>query len=427
MKPVCVLLLLTAPALLAQTKKTVPAPKPRINRTVERITSVQVTGSKLYSSAELTPLTGIRTGVPLNRAELDTARAKLLETKLFAEVNYEYKTAVRGNAIDATVTFEVTDYPERYAIRFDRLGKLDAELYQVLREKVPLYREPLPYSPMLIDQVKEALAAVTGPVDVRMTNDLGPEPFLLIHPAGRGPVIAEVRFKGGEVISNDDLTFAMRAAAVGREYREPMFRELLKLGAVPLYEAKGRVRVAFPKIEVEQPKGVPGYLITVTVEEGPTYTVSGYTVEGVDGDRMKRDLARAASLKEGDLANMEEVKAAQGKMEAHLKRAGFLDVKSSVERKIDDAKHEIALVFRMEPGEQYTMGRLTLRGLDILSEPQIKKMWGMDPGKAFNVEYPEAFLSRIKEQRMFDNLKSTRAITNVNRETHVVDVTLEFK
>ena len=132
-------------------------------------------------------------------------------------------------------------------------------------------------------------------------------------------------------------------------------------------------------------------------------------------------------LKAGDLANMEEVRAAEKRMLTVVKRAGYLDATSTVDRAIDDEKHQAAITFRFEPGDQYVFGRLTLKGLDIISEPQIKKMWAIEPGKPFNPEYPDAFLSRIKEQRLFDNLKETKATANPNRTTHVVDVTLEFK
>jgi outer membrane protein insertion porin family len=253
----------------------------------------------------------------------------------------------------------------------------------------------------------------------------------LIHPAGAPPVVAEVRFKGGEIISDEELVFAMRGTAVGIEYREALFRELLKLGAVPLYEARGRIRVQFTKIEVESATDVPGFVVTTTVEEGPSYEISDVKVSGLPGestagDRLNREVTRAANLKPGDLANFEEVKAAQTRMTAIVKRNGFLDVTSTIDRSIDDEKHSVAFTIRFEPGEQYMFGRLTLKGLDIISEPAVKKMWAGDPGKPFNPEYPEVFLARIKEQRMFDNLKETKATSMPNRERHTVDVTLEF-
>ena len=41
-------------------------------------------------------------------------------------------------------------------------------------------------------------------------------------------------------------------------------------------------------------------------------------------------------------------------------------------------------------------------------------MWGLAPGRPFNVEYPDHFLSRVKDSGVFDNLKNTRAETKIN-------------
>ena len=61
------------------------------------------------------------------------------------------RTAVTVSAVAETqpVRFDYT--------ALDRLNKPDAELSALLKQKVPLYREPLPYSPMLIEQVRKAL------------------------------------------------------------------------------------------------------------------------------------------------------------------------------------------------------------------------------------------------------------------------------
>jgi len=39
----------------------------------------------------------------------------------------------------------------------------------------------------------------------------------------------------------------------------------------PIYDARGRVRVSFPKIETEKAKDVEGLIVTVTVDEGDSY------------------------------------------------------------------------------------------------------------------------------------------------------------
>jgi hypothetical protein len=69
---------------------------------------------------------------------------------------------------------------------------------------------------------------------------------------------------------------------------------------------------------------------------------------------------------------------------------------------------------------------LTIKGLDLLSEPTIRKMWGMDEGHPYNVDYPDRFLKVVREEGILDNLGETKADAKVDEEAHVVDVTLLF-
>ena len=78
------------------------------------------------------------------------------------------------------------------------------------------------------------------------------------------------------------------------------------------------------------------------------------------------------------------------------------------------------------PGPVYTFGKLKIDGLDILNEPQVRKMWGLENGKPYNGEYPELFLSRVRDEGLFENLGSTKAIPMPNEQTRVVDVTIVF-
>ena len=53
-------------------------------------------------------------------------------------------------------------------------------------------------------------------------------------------------------------------------------------------------------------------------------------------------------------------------------------------------------------------------------------MWKIEPGQPFQDGYPEAFLNRVREEGIFDNLGKTRAESNIDNDSHTVDVTLFF-
>ena len=55
------------------------------------------------------------------------------------------------------------------------------------------------------------------------------------------------------------------------------------------------------------------------------------------------------------------------------------------------------------------MGRLTIQGLDVETEPHIKKLWALKRGQPFNAEYPDYFLARLVEDQIMDNLGRTKS------------------
>jgi outer membrane protein insertion porin family len=103
-----------------------------------------------------------------------------------------------------------------------------------------------------------------------------------------------------------------------------------------------------------------------------------------------------------------------------------LQATSEIKRDVHDDAKTVDLTFQIAPGPQFTMGTLEIKGLDLESEPVIRKMWGLQAGKPFNVDYPNRFLSRVKEDGVFDNLKTTRAETKMNAVERTVDVVLYF-
>ena len=80
----------------------------------------------------------------------------------------------------------------------------------------------------------------------------------------------------------------------------------------------------------------------------------------------------------------------------------------------------------VDAGTLFNYGKLEIRGLDVLSEPAIRKMWGEREGKPFDAGYPDAFLKQVKDQGIFDNLGETSSQTKINEDAKTVDVTLIF-
>ena len=139
-----------------------------------------------------------------------------------------------------------------------------------------------------------------------------------------------------------------------------------------------------------------------------------------------RALLKEGDFKTGDVANFDRVNEGLERMRKAVRRGGYLRVKITSDRNIDDARKAVDVAVRIEPGAQYLMGKLHIVGLDLVGEAEVLRIWTLKEGKPFNADYPEYFLQQVKEQGLFDGLGKTRAANTVDEQNHIVDVTLYF-
>jgi len=412
------LLLVGFSVSFAQTpKRTKPAPLPPAP-TAYTIENLTVEGNRAHSAAQILIAAGLRVGQLAGPIELDAAREKLVATGAFDNVSYHFAPSQDGEGYD--VVFEVAEVAQLYPVRFEELPASDAELRAWLQQKDPLFGDKIPATKPVVERytywISEFLASrdYHAPVAGKLTSEgVGEDLTLLFRPAKARPSVAHVIFTGTGAVPAGELQTAMYAVAIGVLYQEPVFRQLLDNQARPIYEARGMLRVAFPKIDVAPAKDVDGVSVTVQVAPGPVYKLDRVSFVGADYSRSEWNTL--TKLKTNQTVNFDEVKAAQDRIRANQRRAGHLDAASQVKRDVNDDDHTVSIEFQIDPGPLYTLGKLDIVGLDLETEPEIRKMWSIAPGNPFNVEYPDHFLSRVKEGGVFDGLKTTRAETKITR------------
>jgi outer membrane protein insertion porin family len=193
----------------------------------------------------------------------------------------------------------------------------------------------------------------------------------------------------------------------------------------PVYEARGRLRVSFPKVRTEAATDVQGLHVFVTVDEGESYGLGKVAIAGPTPLKPE-ELLKAGNLQTAEVANFDRVNEGLERMRKALSRAGFMQAKATAERAIDDGKKTVDLAVHIEPGPQFLMGKLNLVGLDLNGEFEIRRIWTMKEGKPFNADYPQVFLNSVREQGLFDNLGNTKPEVRINDQDHTADVTLTF-
>jgi outer membrane protein insertion porin family len=394
------------------------------------VESILVEGLRNYTREQVIQVTGLKTGQLAGKAEFEAARDRLVASGAFETVGYKFEPGPAKQGYVAT--FQVTEVDPVFPVRFEELGVPDAQLDAVLRARDPLYsRTKLPATRAVVDRytawIQEFLGSkgLTEKIAGKVAPVTSDEFAIVFRPARNLPAVAQVTFQGNQVISQSVLREAIHGTGVGSAYTEAGFREILNNAVRPLYEQRGRVRVAFPEIRAEPVDDVTGVHVFVRVDEGKSYELGKVTIAGqspVDA----AVLIKAGDFKTGDVANFDRVNDGVEKIRKAVRHAGYLDVKVAPERKINDEKKAVDVAVRIEPGAQYLMGKLTIVGLDLNGEAEINRIWTMKEGKPLNPDYPDHFLNRVKEEALFEGLGATKADMKVNAQAHTADVTLTF-
>jgi outer membrane protein insertion porin family len=429
-------LALSAAALAQTAPKRAPAKKSADTKPAAAapsswpIESLAVEGNRNYTRDQILAVAGLKIGQMAGKAQFEAARDRLIASGVFETVGYRFVPGAAGQGFAAS--FQVTEVQPAYPLRFEELGIPAEEIEAALRARDPLYSPgKLPATKPVIDRYTAWIAdllrarGIAEPVAAKVTTT-GPDEFAIVfRSARRLPAVAEVSFEGNQAVPQVALREAVHATAIGFPYSEKGFRELLSTVLRPVYEQRGRVRVSFPAIRAEPVRDVEGVHVFVKIDEGASYQLGKVTVappSPVD----PASLLRAGDFRTGDVANFDRVNDGLDRIRRAVRRAGYLDVKVAAGRSIDDERKTVDLAVHVDAGTQYTMGKLNITGLDLNGEAEILRIWTMKEGKPLNPEYPDAFLKRIQEQQLFEDLAKAKAELKVDEKKHTADVTLTF-
>ena len=426
------LMLLVCATAEAQTKRKAPAKKATVPvqaadtaPTAWPIEQIVVEGNKLYTADQVIKASGLKIGQVADKQTFDAARDKLIATGVFDSTGYGFEPTAGGKGYK--VTLQVSEIGQLYTYRFEELPATPEQLTAWLKQVDPLFGSKIPGTEAALQRYARALEDYLSrngkkeKVIGRLTSENPGELLILFRPNTPIPTVAQVNFTGNSVIQTSALQNTIAGVAVGVPYNERRFRQLLDTSIRPLYDARGRLRVAFPKLTAGRAADVDGLVIGVEVTEGESYQLGEVTIEGAPNDLLK-----TGDFKPGDVVNFDEINLGVERIRRRIRANGFMQVHSDLKRAINDEKKTVDVTVVIEPGPQYVFGRLNIEGLDLHSEPVIRKLWGLKEGQPFNNEYPDIFLNKVREQGVFDNLGKTSAKVQVNEQSRTVDVTLNF-
>ena len=394
------------------------------------IESLSVEGNHTYTKEQIIAVAGLKVGQLAGKAEFDAAHDRLVATGAFEKVDYHFAPSKNANGYAAS--FQVVEAAPMYPVQFEGLPATPAEIGAWLKSKDPLYGPQIPATEEMIKRYTKSIEEFLGTKYqkervIGKVLPTGASQFAIIfrsaHPLS---TIAGVKFEGNQLLPTTLLQKTISEVAYGFPYTETGMRTLLDNAIRPLYDARGLVRVAFPKITTARAANdVNGVEVTVAITEGAEYKLGEVRITGSYA-AQGASLIKAAKFKSGETANFDEVAQGIERIKRILRRTGYMLAETKIDRTINDKTKVVDLAIRIDQGPQFLFGILTIKGLDLTGEAEIKKLWALQQGKPFNADYPDFFLQRVKEDGVFDNLQKTKAQTKVDEQAHTVDVTLQF-
>jgi outer membrane protein insertion porin family len=389
---------------------------------------IRAEGHKRLSEAEVIKLSGLKPGDPATAATFEAMRDRILETGCIETVGWRWEPLTGGGF---TATIEITEAGQLLPWGVDRLPLTAEEIAALGAKEIPCFGPEIPTYDRYLER---AAAAVTRLARARGFDDevvaqvgvIGrDEPTVLFQPKTPAPSIADARFTGNEAIDEKWLRRQMNEVARGARFSENLYRQFLESQIRPMYENVGRLTVEFGKITLEPATDVKGVVVTTEVIEGPVYELEDVEISGIPLSAER--IEELAEYKRGEPVSYSKMAQTMEKLFQDLRNNGYLKPSYQAKRQLFKEKLTVRLMVDVETGPQFRMGRLTIRGLDVIGEPVVRKMWTLQPGDPFRQDYPNFFVNTVKERGLFDFLANVRAETKINDDNRTVDVTLFFE
>lgn len=387
------------------------------------IASIEIRGNGRFSTEAVVRASGLSAGQRATPAEIEAACNRLIATGLILGARYQFKPAPGKQAY--AVTLEIQEADDLYDIRIDVPGVEEAAAWKWLEANDGLALSRGPTTAIALDYYKAAIERFLGEngraaeVASSLRSDLRTGRVYAIFRPTVLERITAVKFEGAAAIPPAVLDKAI-TPAIGSEYMEQDFRELLEFNIRPVYENAAYYRVSFPKVAMENGT------VTVTVSEGPVFRLGAAQIAGERPPVPEKQLAKMFGVAPGQPAGWFAISSAANEMASAIRRLGYLDADCAPERELDDANQRLDVYFMIRAGQQYMMGALGFTGLDAASEARARSLWQLRTGAPLDMDYVARFEKMLmRDERV--RFKRVRLHLNRRPGANVADISFAFE
>lgn len=406
-----------------------PAQTTRKPPSTFKLISINVTGTKRYTPAEIIAATGLQPGQTVSEADFKRVSQQLGETGAFGDVAYTYQYSPQGTKLD----FQVADSNQFLPVRFDNFVWFsDQELVEKLHSVVPLFHGQLPVAGGLTDQISDALQSLLlerklqGRADYMRTAQHDAIDAFVFKVTGPTIHIRNVAFTGA---APTELPLLQAAAKnlQGQEYLRSMLQVQAEKNLLPVYLQRGYLKAAFADAQAKIAQESPQETVVdvdLPVDPGQQYKLtqilwSGNTVFAPE------KLQPLIHLQSGQYANAVQLGSDLETVQKLYGTRGYLAARVQSVPQMDDRQSTASYQLQVHEGDVYHMGELDIQGLDARTTARLVEGWKLRGGDVYDASYPQQFLNDTNHEIPLAPWKIS-VHNSLNEKEKTVDVTLRF-
>ena len=378
-----------------------------------KLVALKATGTARYTDKEILAAGGLQIGQDAADGDFKEAVRRLGDSGLFGEIAYSYSSSSAGVKLELQLTD--TDKSKLVPAQFENfVWFTDDELRTAVERRVPLFKQLLPLTGNLPDEVSEALQAILtekrlpGRVNYLREGDEsgGPLRAIVYRVEEVGIRIRSFEFPGA---SPEQAALLATAAhrSIGASYERSALAAVAKFDLLPVYLQRGYLKAAFgpsdarvvpqpSSAEEGQGSGEVQVDAIVPVTPGKVYVAAGVDWKGNAAIKTS-EVAPLIHLPPGQPADavrlLRDIEAV-GKL---YRSRGYMTVQVKPDAQFDDEKSTVRYDLNVVEGDQYKMGELEILGLDTQAKARMQAAWTLREGQPYNADYSKKFLDDARQ------------------------------
>jgi outer membrane protein assembly factor BamA len=402
-----------------------------------KIVSIEVSGSKKFTNAQVALASGLKVGDVVGKEELQAAANRLAATGNFGGVNYRFTTDSAG----IHLTFEVEE-TSGVPVVFDNFPWFkDEELATALQQKLGSFDGTAPPQGAHLDAIAEALVNIlpTHGIHGRVSHTLIEWPsggqVMQFSVEGNPVLVQAVDFSDPLAAKSLQVT-AQLSEVVGHPYSRMTMALYAYEEVRAAYLSAGYLKVSFPAPAATLVTAAGGHADSVRIVQpitlGPLYHFGGVTWTG-NSAYSTTALNTMVPFSSGVVVDGNKIQGTWNAIARSYGHIGYMEALLEPTATLDDAAEKVSYHVEVKEGPQYKMGQLIVSGLSLDGEKKLRAAWTLAAGTIFDQAYFDDFVTKIAKPTpaIYGTIpvhyEKIGQLLRRDEDKHTVDVLIDFQ